>query len=295
MGRGKAALTLSRERACYEILQEIQPASVRAVCYQLFNRKLIESMAKSQINTISAMLTRLREEGVVPWSWIVDGTRELQRSAQWGDIEEYARAVERSYRKDYWEDQPTFIEVWSEKSTVEGTLWPVIRTTGVGFRSLHGYNSATKVHEAASASAQDDRQWIVFYVGDWDPDGLYMDHEDLPRRLDEYGGDIDLRRLALAAGDLGTRVPDDASFPPEDKKDGSRYRWFKDRYTTRCWELDALNPNVLRARVEAAIREEIDEESWARMQLAEAAEKESLRQIMGQWRAQRGSQNGDGQ
>ncbi len=43
MGRGKAHATLDRIEAERAILAEIQPASVRAVCYQMFVRGLSES------------------------------------------------------------------------------------------------------------------------------------------------------------------------------------------------------------------------------------------------------------
>jgi hypothetical protein len=284
MPRGRAVLTVARERAVVEILSEIHPASVRAVCYQLFIRELIRDMGKSQTNGVSSLLVRMREEERIPWEWIVDGTRELERAPQWGDVEGFSHVVERSYRRDYWEDQPTYIEVWSEKSTVAGTLQPVLDQYGVGFRPLHGFNSATKVYEAAYASAGDPRNWLVLYVGDWDPSGLYMSEADLPTRLEEYGGVIDLRRIALTNQDIRTgALP---SFSPETKQTDTRYRWFKERFRTQCWELDAMNPNDLRARVEAAITAEIDAESWARARLAEAAEQSAIREIMTRFRAE---------
>jgi hypothetical protein len=39
--------------------------------------------------------------------------------------------------------------VISEKSTVKGTIAPVLDEYGVTFRSWHGYVSATKAHELA--------------------------------------------------------------------------------------------------------------------------------------------------
>jgi hypothetical protein len=286
MPRGKAARTRLRERAVIDILQEIQPASVRAVCYQLFVRGLIRDMGKSQTNIVSDLLRKMREREEIPWEWIVDGTRELERAPQWGDIHAYARTVKRSYRRDYWADQDVYVEVWSEKSTVAGTLAPVLDELGIGFRSLHGYNSATKVHEAAEDSAHDRREWIVFYVGDWDCSGLHMSEHDLPRRLHEYGGQIDLFRVALTQQDIqpGTPLP---SFSPETKRSDPRYHWFMEHYHTQCWELDAMNPNELRARVEAEIRAQIDPDTWERSQLAEAAEQESLRSIMQRWEDER--------
>jgi hypothetical protein len=47
MPRGKTQAVLSLIDICAEILEQIQPASVRAVCYQLFVRELIESTSKA--------------------------------------------------------------------------------------------------------------------------------------------------------------------------------------------------------------------------------------------------------
>jgi hypothetical protein len=52
----------------------------------------------------------------------------------------------------------------------------------------------------------------------------------------------------------------------------------------RPWRLDALNPNTLRARVEAEIRAVIEWEAWERCAKVEAAEQESLSRILGEWR-----------
>jgi hypothetical protein len=57
MSRGKSARSLELIEACHEILAEIQPCSVRAVCYALFNRRLIASMAKTETNRVSRLLT----------------------------------------------------------------------------------------------------------------------------------------------------------------------------------------------------------------------------------------------
>jgi len=43
-------------------------------------------------------------------------------------------------------------------------------------------------------------------------------------------------------------------FNVDTKAKDSRYRWYKTSQGARAWELDALNPNVLRAVVEEAIR-----------------------------------------
>jgi len=115
-GRGKSAKSLELIAAAYTILAEIQPASVRAVCYQLFIRKLLDSMSKANTGRVSTLLTYARKMGIIPWAWVVDESREAERIASWDDPAEFGESVRRQYRKDYWAHQSVRVEVWSEKA-----------------------------------------------------------------------------------------------------------------------------------------------------------------------------------
>lgn len=57
MGRGKSRKTIALISAASRILEEIQPASIRAVCYRLFTIGVISSMKKSETNKVSTQLT----------------------------------------------------------------------------------------------------------------------------------------------------------------------------------------------------------------------------------------------
>jgi hypothetical protein len=278
-GRGLGRQTLELIDACIEILEAIEPATVRAVCYQLFTQRLIPSMAKKETNRVGRMLTRARELGLIPWEWIVTETHELEKVSTWAEPAEFVATVRRAYRRDHWTLQPNFLEVWSEKGTVRGLLAPVLNAYGVGFRVMHGFAPATIVHEIAQGP--DTRPFTALYVGDWDPSGLYMSQVDLPGRLARYGGaGIRVERIAFTLDDTRRGLP---SFPADEKRRDPRYRWFVQRYGTRCWEVDAMNPNDLRDRVEAAIRSYIDEATWERSVHAEQAECASLASVLDAW------------
>jgi hypothetical protein len=289
-GRGKSAASLALIESAWQILAEIHPATVRAVCYRLFVAGAIDSMERRNTGKVSIHLTWAREQGRIPWDWIVDESREGECVPAWGDPVEFAATVSRQYRKDNWSQQGALIEVWSEKGTMRGTLAPILREYGVTFRVMHGFSSTTIVREVAQFIKHENRRVIVLYVGDWDPSGLYMSEADLPSRMAEYGSEPDeFRRLALTPEDV--RGPALPSFSASDKRKDPRYRWFVGRYGTRCWEVDALSPVVLRDRLDAAIRTEIDWAAWDRSALAERAEIESLRQVMTTWtETLRGSQ-----
>jgi hypothetical protein len=170
------------------------------------------------------------------------------------------------------------IEVWSEKGTIRGVLRPVLDEFGVGFRPVHGFCSATRVHDVAIDD--DGRELIVLYVGDWDPSGLYMSEQDLPARLQRYDGDhVVLKRIALVRDQLAG-LP---GFPASDKRKDTRYGWFTRHYGHQCWELDALDPNVLRDCVRDAIEAEIEPGAWERCKVVEEAEQDSLQTFMKRW------------
>jgi hypothetical protein len=287
-GRGKARKSLDLIGAAHRILSEIQPASVRAVCYRLFNEKLITSMAKSETNRVGTQLTWARERGLIPWDWIVDGTREIERPQTWNDPEQLLRAGARQYRQNLWKQQQAYLILCSEKSTVAGTVKPVTDQYGIGWLSLHGYSSATSAHDLAQLSSYSSRDVIPLYIGDHDPSGLHMSEVDLPGRVNRYGGFVEIRRIALTADDTA-RLGAAPSFSADDKRKDPRYGWFVERHGHRCWELDALDPNTLRARVGAAIREYIDWDAWERCAAVERAERDSLLEVVGAWKAAQAS------
>jgi hypothetical protein len=296
MPRGKSQRSLDLIAGAHRILGEIQPASVRAVCYRLFTERLIGSMKRNETNRVSRLLTEARESGTLPWAWIVDETREPECVATWRDPAAYIRATRNDYRRDHWTLQPRRVEVWSEKGTVRGTLAPVLEEYAVTFRVLHGYASATTVRAAVEDCLDGGKPVLALYVGDWDPSGLHMTEVDLSRRLTEYHRNlcaerdlnpataptIELARIALVASDVGrgTRLP---SFPAATKRGDTRWRWYTRRYGARCWEVDALNPRELRDRVAAAIGGAIRWPTWRRSQRAEAAETASLQTVLDNW------------
>ncbi len=281
-GRGKARKNLELIVAAYDILAEIRPASVRAVCYKLFTLGLIESMEKRCTDRVSIQLTWAREQGRIPWEWIADDTRTIDRPPSWESPDELLQAAARQYRRDWWEQQHVRVLLCSEKSTVAGTVKPVTERYGVGFLSLHGYSSATKAHDVAELSMEDRRPLILLYIGDRDPSGMDMSERDLPRRIDRYGGLATIERLALTSADVADpRLP---SFSADSKRKDARYPWFVATYGRRCWELDALSPVTLRDRVEGRIRSLIDWDAWDRCARIEEAERDTFNDVIARWR-----------
>ena len=143
---------------------------------------------------------------------------------------------------------------------------------------MHGFCSATVAHDIADDD--DGRQLIALYVGDWDPSGLWMSECDLPDRFERYGGDhVEIKRIALTR-EQTFRLP---SFPASDKHKDPRYKWFIQNFGDCCWEIDALDPNILRTCVEEEIKSLIESEYWKRCEVVNRAERNSLRHVLAAW------------
>jgi hypothetical protein len=182
--------------AMVPIVEAAQPITGRGVGYKLFVLRLIASMKTGEMHRVYRLLKEARERGIISWDWIVDESRQLEKIGSWDDPDDYIDTIINSYRREYWNQQPVRIEVWSEKGTVRGVLRPVLEEYGVGFKVVHGFAGATVVHDIAEDD--DGRPFIIIYVGDWDPSGLWMSERDLPERLIRYeGSHVVLKRIAL--------------------------------------------------------------------------------------------------
>lgn len=172
--------------------------------------------------------------------------------------------------------------MWSEKGTVRGVLQPVLDEFGVGFRVMHGFGSATVINDISKDD--DSHPLTILYIGDFDPSGMYMSECDIPERLERYGGDhITVERIALLRPDctlLGRRP----AFNVKEKSKDPRAPWFRKNYGQLCWELDAMDPNHLRSRVEKEIKKHIEPIAWKRCRVVDKAERESMRDVLEKWK-----------
>lgn len=273
--RGRNRATIRLVEAMYKIAEEAKPITGRGIGYKLFAAGLIGGM--DEMNKVYRALKVAREEGDIPWEWIVDETRDLELISMWRNGAQFARGL--FYRRDLWQTQAKTVELWAEKGTVRGVLWPVLAKLGVGFRVMHGFTSATSVWEVCN-QGNDERPMVGLYVGDWDPSGMCMTEQDLPKRIEEYGGDhIEFKRIALTAEQTGPLQ----SFSVETKRGDPRYKWFKNTFGDKCWELDAMDPRQLRDVVEAEINALIDRPLWEQQEALQEREKQSLEARLRHW------------
>lgn len=247
------------------------PLTVRQVYYQLASAGLVP-LSRKGYRQAQRLLLRVREEGIVPWSYFADRARQVVKPSQWEDVQDFADTVGRAYRRDLWRAQPHHVEIWLEKDAMSGMVADITEPYGVGVHVCRGFSSATFVHEAAAALALLDKPKFIYYLGDHDPSGLSIE-KAVRERLESFGAAFKFYRLAVTLDDI-------AMFdlrPLEAKKTDSRYRRYVADHGTETIELDALPPTELRKRLTNAITAHIDTGEWERLRRVEEMEQETIR------------------
>jgi hypothetical protein len=214
---------------------------------------------------------------LIPHNWIVDETRQPHKVSVWKDGASYADSVKWSYRRDNWQTQENYCEVWSEKGTVLGSIRPVCDELGITVRVAHGFASAGMEGQVGDLFEDIDQEITVFYIGDHDPSGHVIEQDIHDRAETASGKDFEMIRLAIHAADIKRfKLP-----PQRIKETDSRSRGFKQRFGARAAtvELDALPVDELRRRVKDAVSGLIDWDLWNQQLSTEKAEFDCIKEF----------------
>jgi hypothetical protein len=280
MGRGKAAKTKEIITTAVAILRASKFAlTVRRLFYELVTRAIIANHEK----VYKGMITKLNDarwDGDLPvelFDKIVDGSREPLSVVTWNSIEDYAPVAARIFRRDRWQDQSAYVELWVEKQAVVSLLEGICREYHVTLRPLHGFNSFTAIHQTAKDLIPITKNIVIFYLGDLDPHGLEIERDARDRlfRMFNLLGRpgkkhlIDFRpRLGILKEDITNKefgiYPLDVV---EMEKGGANYaakrEAFVAEYGNAAAEVDGLPTEEMIRRVQEAFESCIDDrDGW---------------------------------
>jgi len=269
--RTNAAIRAIKDRL-RALLAEQRPATVRGLFYLAETGGLVPKTQQGY-NAVDRYLIQMREEGEVPFAWIADHTRWTRKPASYASPEEALEELARTYRKDPWQDQPAYVEIWCEKDALVGVLYQETRAWDVPLMVSRGFTSLTFVYEAAQALLEVDKPAHIYYFGDHDPSGVAVDRA-IERRLRQFapGADIHFTRVAVLPEQvtewkLPTRLT---------KKSDSRSRTFRGDSV----EIDAVPPTRLRQLVRECIVGHIDWGVWKEAKAEEKEEREGLQRLV---------------
>jgi hypothetical protein len=108
--RGMGQKSLALINVMVKIVEAAQPITGRGVGYKLFVQHLIGSMKIGDMQRVYRLIKEARERGIMPWDWIVDESRYLEKTGSWDDPDDYIKTIINSYRREYWNQQPVRVE-----------------------------------------------------------------------------------------------------------------------------------------------------------------------------------------
>ena len=133
-GRGMAQRSLDLIEAMHAVTKAAQPITGRGVGYKLFITRPDRINGESEMQRVYRLLKEAREQDIIPWDWIVDETRAIERVVTWDDPAQYARCVAQSYRRDFWDQQPSGSRSGARRAPCAACSQPVLDHYAVGFR-----------------------------------------------------------------------------------------------------------------------------------------------------------------
>ena len=251
---------------------ELKPTTVRGLYYQAVISSLLyfiqkdSDKQKTYYNLVQGRVLDLRREGLIPWDCVTDESRASYNQTRFDTPADFADVAPYYFRLDFWRDQDVRPLVMVEKAGQVPVYLSHARGMGVDVVACKGYSSVTHMRDLAGVidGWMDQGQDVELIVcADFDPSG-----DDWPRaaleEIRQHVGrpgqfrEVTMRRELVTVDDLAELGPAVAlrAANPND----SRTRAFLDRYgfsadTECCVEMDAMNPNVARARVERAVME----------------------------------------
>lgn len=243
------------------------PVSLRGVYYRVVSAGAVEK-TENGYRAVGRRLLKLRRDGTVPYGHITDGTRYVLRRPSWADPEAALDALAASYRRALWLDQPTAVQLFTEKDAICGVIEPVAARWDVPVGVVRGYSSETFAYEMAAALPASQRT-VIYQLGDHDPSGVNA-WKVFCQRVRGFAPEapVTFERLAVTEDQIR-----DLSLPTRPTK-GSDSR--AKAFTGESVEVDAIPAGTLREIVETAITAHVDPHALELHRTVEAQERDGL-------------------
>ena len=267
--------TLALWAALKRILAPYDVISVRGAYYQAEMAGIV-GKTEADYDRVQRALLAMRRANVLPYSKICDNSRERRSIYQYGGLKAALEQWHETYRRNYWLEQATHVEIWCEKDALTPIINPVCQDYGVTFCALRGFDSESFTYTSAQDLLRIGKPIQILYLGDHDPSGWFI-AKGLEADLRTFGVKVSVELLAVYPHQVATmRLPTRAA-----KRSDTRFpAFFREFGSDRCTEVDAIPPTELQALVRQGIEEHIDFESWGRMQRVEELERETLENVI---------------
>lgn len=250
--------------------------TLRQIYYQLVAKQIIPNK-QEYYRKLSRICVTGRDEGILPEEAFADRLRVVDKPGAWLDLNSFMETVKRSYNKDKWQNQPKYLEIWTEKDALRSVLTEITYPYDVSLMVARGQLSRTAIYEASQRyKAKADKECYLYYCGDNDPSGLSI-YDSIKNRLNAFGVSINCERIALTQEQIEEyNLPSDPG-----KQSDPNYDKFVALYgDDLVVELDSLPPDILRDIIKEAITKNIDSGLLVQVQQMETEEQAKLNKFI---------------
>lgn len=276
-GRPLGPKTIAIRDGVIALTFEHEVMTVRQIFYALSTRGVVPKTENGGYRPVQEQVLRMRKDGLLPWSFIADGTRYQRKPESWQSVSDAVAAMQQNYRRNLWQDQGVRLEVWLEKDALATIVQRATVPWDVPLMVSRGTSSATFLWNAAQTAIDAYEVGImtmVFALYDYDAAG-HRAARAVQEGLREHTRGIPIPFELLA---LNERQIDIWNLPtrPAKASDPEAHRW-----GSGAVELDAIPPDKLIALVEDRIIDLIDADAWNLQRAVEDDERELLRRMAG--------------
>ena len=263
-----------------EYLDDGMSLSLRQLYYRFVAAGLLENK-QTEYSRLGSIINDARLAGLVDWRAIEDRGRQLLAYRTFTDPGHAVRSIVAGYRIDKWQGQEFRCEVWVEKQALEAVVEGAADEYQVPTFSCKGYNSQSEMWRAAmrfQRYRQKRQTPVIIHLGDHDPSGIDMTR-DIIDRLTTFGMPMEVNRIALNMDQVEKYDP-----PPNPAKlTDSRAGGYIMEYGDDSWELDALEPKVMKKLIQKTIKKYLDEGEYMGRVEQEEEERARLDEMADNW------------
>ncbi len=255
--------------------------TLRQIYYQFVANKVMPN-SKASYKTLTNIVTRAREAGLMSWTAIEDTSRTFRSFGFTEEISELVEDLRQRIFFDQWDRQDTYIEIWVEKEALANIVKRPANKYRVPWMACKGYLSASHAWRAGlrfKERIEAGKRGILIHLGDHDPSGMDMTRDNQGRlnMFSELG--VEVHRIALNMDQIEQYKPPPDPVKPKD----ARLNGYLERYGDSSWELDALKPQILDKLITDKIESFIDFGSWNRIRNKERLEDLKVDKLCDRW------------
>jgi hypothetical protein len=223
-----------RARFLIDYAERHGPITVRGLYYQAEVAGLPGiDKTEASYTKVQGQVLKLRRSGRLDYEHIADATRWMRKPNSYDGVADAIDATARLYRRNLWRDIDEYVEIWLEKDALAGVIVPITEKYDVPLMVTRGFSSETFTYEAVAQRGDDERDYVIYYLGDFDRSGLDAArslHEKLDRFAAECPFRVIFKQLTITEGQirrlrLSTREPKRLSPADKNWPHGSPANW----------------------------------------------------------------------